>query len=81
MTISNKYNAGFCVLTIKVVGYAHVIWITDEMVENAFSISFWKSMVAISGFTYVRDGVSSFHALDMEHDQERCFELGVVNQV
>jgi hypothetical protein len=81
MTISNKYNAGFCVLTIKVVGYAHVIWITDEMVENAFSINFWKSMVVISGFTYVRDGVSSIHALAMEHDQESRFGSGAVNQV
>ena len=81
MTISNKYNAGFCVLTIKVVGYAHVIWITDKMVENAFSINFWKSMDAISGFTYVRDGVSSFHGLAMEHDQGRRFESGVANQV
>jgi hypothetical protein len=81
MTISNKYNAGFCVLTIKVVGYAHVIWITDEIVENAFSINFWKSMVAISGFTYVRDGISSFAALGMEHDQESRFESGVANQV
>jgi hypothetical protein len=81
MTISNKYNAGFCVLTIKVVGYAHVIWITDEIVENAFSIDFWKSMVAISGFTYVRDGISSFCALSMEDDQESRFESGVANQV
>ncbi|MFZ1877130.1 MAG: hypothetical protein WBL44_18240 [Nitrososphaeraceae archaeon] len=81
MTISNKYNAGFCVLTIKVVGYAHVIWIADKMVENAFSINFWKSMVAKSGFTYVRDGVSSFHALAKEHDQGRRFESGVANQV
>ena len=81
MTISNKYNAGFCVLTIKVVRFAHVIWITDEMVENAFSINFWKSMVAISGFTYVRDGVSSFHAVAIEHEQESRFESEVANQV
>lgn len=81
MTISNKYNAGFCVLTIKVVGYAHVIWINNKMVENVFSINFWKSMVAISGFSYARDRVSSFHALAMEHDQERRFESEVVNQV
>jgi hypothetical protein len=81
MTISNKCNAGFCVLTIKVVGYAHVNWISDEMVESAFSINFWKSMIAISGFTYGGDGVSRFRALAMEHDQESRFESGVDNQV
>jgi hypothetical protein len=81
MTISNKYNSCFCVLTIKVVGYAHVIWITDEMVENAFSINFWKSMVAISGFSYTRDRFSGFHALAVERDQEGRFESEVVNQV
>jgi hypothetical protein len=81
MTISNKYNAGFCVLTIKVVGYAHVIWINNKMVENAFSINFWKSMVAISGFSYTRDRFSGFHALAVERDQEGRFESEVVNQV
>lgn len=81
MTISNKYNAGFCVLTIKVVGYAHVVWITNKMMENAFSINFWKSMVAISGFTYGRARVNSFHALAMEHNPERRFESEVPNQV
>lgn len=81
MTISNKYNAGFCVLTIKVVGCAHVIWINNKMVENAFCINFWKSMVAISGFSYTRDRFSGFHALAVERDQEGRFESEVVNQV
>jgi hypothetical protein len=79
MTISNKYNAGFCVLTIKVVGYAHVIWINNKMVENA--INFWKSMAAISEFSYTRDRFSGFHALALERDQEGRFESEVVNQV
>jgi hypothetical protein len=81
MTISNKYNAGFCVLTIKVVGYAHVIWTNNTMVENAFSINFWKSMAAISGFSYTRDRFSDFHALAVERDQEVHYESEVVNQV
>lgn len=48
MTISNKYNAGFCVLKIKVVGYAHVIWITKKLVKNVSSINFRECMVVKS---------------------------------
>ncbi|MGA7368965.1 MAG: hypothetical protein WBX01_07545 [Nitrososphaeraceae archaeon] len=51
MTISNKYNADFCVLTIKVVGYAHLIGVTKRMVENVFLINFrkWPAVKSRSG--------------------------------
>jgi len=68
MTISNKYNAGFCVLTIKVVGYAHVIGVTKRMVENVFLINFrkWTAVKSRSG---------------VERGQMRQIEPGAENKV
>jgi hypothetical protein len=81
MTISNKYNAGFCVLTIKVVGYAHVIWITKKMVENVLSTNFRKSMVVKSRSIHARDPVHGTHDSGLEQGQERRIESGVTNRV
>jgi hypothetical protein len=46
MTISNKYNAGFCVLTITVVGHAQIIWITKKMSDDVSPVSLQDSEVA-----------------------------------
>lgn len=45
MTISNKYNAGFCVLTITVIGHAQIIWITKKTADDVFPISLQDSEV------------------------------------
>lgn len=45
MTISNKYNAGFCVLTITVVGYAKIIRFGEKMSTDVFSSSFQNTTV------------------------------------
>jgi hypothetical protein len=42
MTMSDKYHAGFCVLTIKVVGYDHKISITREVKGNVCSNDLWR---------------------------------------
>lgn len=46
MTISNKYYAGLCVLTIRLFGYARVNWITKIMAENLFLDSFHELISA-----------------------------------
>jgi hypothetical protein len=46
MTISNKYNAGFCVLTITVVGYAKIIRFAEKMTTDVISSSFQDTTVA-----------------------------------
>ncbi len=81
MTISNKYNAGFCVLTIKVVGYAQVIWITKKMVENDLSANFQKSMVVNSRFNHARNPVHGTHDSGLEQGQERRIGSGVTIRV
>jgi hypothetical protein len=82
MTISNKYNAGFCVLTIKVVGYAHVIWITKKMVENVFSIDFREWMVVKSRSVYANDIDHCIHESVVEVGQgRRQIESGAANKV
>jgi hypothetical protein len=47
MTISNKYYAGFCVLTIRLFGDAPVDWTTKIMAENLFSDNFQELISAI----------------------------------
>jgi hypothetical protein len=47
MTISNKYHAGLCVLTITLVGYARVNWITKIMAENLLLDNFKELISAI----------------------------------
>jgi hypothetical protein len=81
MTISNKYNAGFCVLTIKVVGYAHVIWFTKKMVKTVFSINFKQSMVVNRGSFCAKDSVSCTNESGVGCDQLRRIEPGVANTV
>lgn len=77
MTISNKYNAGFCVLKIKVVGYAHVIWITKKMVKNVSSINFRECMVVKSRWC-----VDSVHESIVEAGHgRRQIESGAANKV
>jgi hypothetical protein len=81
MTISNKYNDGFCVLTIKVVGYAHEIWITRKMKEGVFSVNFrdWRS-VRLRPF-YANGPVSCTHESGVEYGGERRFGSGAANKV
>ena len=81
MTISNKYNAGFCVLTIKVVGYAHVIWNTKKLVENVFTINPWKLIVEKSGSIHMRDPVGGRRDSGLERGRERRIQSGVTNQI
>jgi hypothetical protein len=47
MTISNKYYAGLCVLTIRLIGYARVNWVTKIMAENLFLDNFHELRRAI----------------------------------
>lgn len=47
MTISNKYYAGFCVLTIRLFGDARVNWTTKIMAENLFSDNFQELISTI----------------------------------
>lgn len=47
MTISNKYYAGLCVLTIRLFGYARVNWVTKIMAENLFLGNFHEMRRAI----------------------------------
>jgi hypothetical protein len=80
MTISNKYNADFSVLTIKVVRYAHVIWISKKMMENVFSINFQGSTVVKSRSISSNDPVHCrTHDLGVEHGQGWRFESGAAN--
>ena len=81
MTISNKYNAGFCVLAIKVVGYAHVVWNTKKMVENGLSANFQKSMVVNSRSNHARNPVHGTHDSGLEQGQERRIESGATIRV
>lgn len=81
MTISNKYNAGFCVLTIKVVGSAHAIWIIRKMTECVFSINFQDWMVVKSRPIYANRPSSRTHESDVEYGQGRRIESGVANKV
>ena len=81
MTISNKYNAGFCVLTIKVVGSAHANWNTKKLVENVFSINLWKLIVVKSGSIYANGPASCTHESGVEYCQGRRIELGAANKV
>ena len=81
MTISNKYNAGFCVLTIKVVGYAHVIWFTKKMVKPVFSINFKHPIVVNRGFFCAKDSVSCTNESGVGCVQLRRIELGVANRI
>jgi hypothetical protein len=76
MTISNKYNAGLSVLTIKVVGYAHEMWITRKRKEYVFSINFrvWSG-------GYTNDPVSCTHEPGIVCGGERRFESGGANEV
>jgi hypothetical protein len=43
MTMSNKYHAGFCVLTIKVVGYDHII----PFARKVFSNDLWRMVIIL----------------------------------
>ena len=81
MTISNKYYAGFCVLTIKVVGYAHVVWFTKKMVKPVFSINFKQSIVGNRGSFCAKDSVSCTNEPGVGCAQLRRIELGVANRV
>lgn len=80
MTISNKYNGGFCVLTMKVVGHAHVIWINKKMVENVFSINFRDPKVVKSRSIYANGPVHCMHDSGLEHGWGRRIESGAANQ-
>jgi hypothetical protein len=81
MTISNKYNAGFSVLTIKVVGYAHEIWITRKRKEYVFSINFRVWSGVRSRPIYTNDPVSCTHEPRIVCGGERRFESGAANEV
>ena len=81
MTISNKYNAGFCVLTIKVVGYAHVIWFTKKMVKAVFSINFKQSIVVNRESFCAKDSVNCTNESGVGCAKLRRIELGVANRV
>jgi hypothetical protein len=81
MTISNKYNVDFCVLKIKVVGYAHEIGINIKMVENLFSIIFGELMVVKSGSIYAKNPLHCMRESGGEHGQDGRIESGAVNQV
>lgn len=82
MTISNKYNAGFCVLTITVVGYAQIIWITKETKEYVFPISLQDSTVVESGPGYTNYSYHCTHnTLCLETDQLGQVESGAYNKV
>jgi hypothetical protein len=80
MTISNKYNAGFCVLTIKVVGYAHVIC-DKKMVKPVFSINFKQSIVVNRESFCAKDSVNCTNESGVGCAQLRRIELGVANRV
>jgi hypothetical protein len=47
MTMSNKYHAGFCVLTIMVVGYDHIIPIARKVMGNVFSNDLWRMVIIL----------------------------------
>jgi len=81
MTISNKYNAGFCVLTIKVVGYAHAIWFTKKMGKPVFSTNFKQSIAVNRGSFCAKDSVSCTNELGVGCAQLKRIELGVANRV
>jgi hypothetical protein len=81
MTISNKYNAGFCVLTIKVVGYAHVNRLTKKMVKTVFSTNFMQRIVVNPGSFCVKDSVRCTNESGVRCDQLKRIELGVANRV
>jgi hypothetical protein len=81
MTISNKYNVDFCVLTIKVVGYAHEIWINKKKMENLFSINFGELMVVKSGSIYAEHPLHCMCESGVEQGQDGGIESGAVNPV
>jgi hypothetical protein len=81
MTISNKYNAGFSVLTIKVVGYAHEMWITRKRKECVFSINFRVWSGVRSRPIYANAPVSCTHESGIVCGGERRFESGAANEV
>lgn len=81
MTISNKYNAGFCVLTIKVVGYAHEMWITRKMKEYVFSINFREWNGVGSRPIYANALASCTHESGVMCGGERRLESGAANKV
>ena len=81
MTISNKYNAGFCVLTIKVVGSAQANLIIRKMMEGVFSINFQERMVVKSRPIYANGPASCTHESGVEYCQGRRIELGAANKV
>jgi hypothetical protein len=81
MTISNKYNAGLCALTIKVVGYAHIIWITMKMVIAVFPINLKQWMVANLGVFCANNSVGCTNESGIGFDQLRRIELGVTSKV
>jgi hypothetical protein len=81
MTISNKYDVRFSVLTIKVVGCTHVNWITKKMVKNVLSINSRERIVVKSRSIYANDCVSCIHGPGVEHAQRRRIESGVANRV
>jgi hypothetical protein len=80
MTISNKYNAGFCVLTIKVVGYAHEMWITRKRKECVFSISFREWSGVRSRPIYTNAPGSCMHESGVVYGGKRRFESGAANE-
>ena len=81
MTISNKYNAGFSVLTIKVVGYAHEMWITRKRKECVFSINFRVRSGVRSRPIYANAPVSCMHESGIVCGGEKRFESGAANEV
>ena len=80
MTISNKYDVGFCVLTIMVVGRAHVIWMTKKMMENVLSVNFRERITGKSRSIYANDCFGYAHRSFAGNGQRSRIETGTANK-
>ena len=85
MTISNKYNANFCVLTITVVGYTKIIRFAEKMTADVISKSFQDTMVAEPNPVCANDSshrtTKTTKTTSLDHVQVVQIESGANNEV